>query len=201
MKMKDGWDTVRGASPRAVSGEARKRKSGEGMSGNPMKIGTALLALSATLLIGAAQADTEVTEPVQTSSSTAPASMATRSPIMVPRSQRGELFIARRWGVDQLRVRYTSSGSSLEFRYRVVDPDKASVLSDKKATPVLIDQKSQNKFGVPQMENIGTLREATQPEAGREYWMVFQNQGKTVKPGNRVDIAIGSFRVAGLVVE
>jgi hypothetical protein len=201
MNMKDGWDTVRGASPRTVSGAGRKRKSGDSLSGNPMKIGTALLALSATLLIGAAQADTGVTEPVQTSSSTAPASTAARSPIMVPRSQRGELFIARRWGVDKLQVRYTSSGSSLEFRYRVVDPDKASVLSDKKATPVLIDQKTQNKFGVPQMENIGTLREATRPEAGREYWMVFQNQGKTVKPGNRVDISIGSFRVAGLVVE
>jgi hypothetical protein len=117
------------------------------------------------------------------------------------RSQRGEMYYARRYGVDQLQVRSTSSGSSLEFRYRVLDAQKAAVLTDKRAKPVLIDQKTGNRLTVPTMEKIGELRQTAAPEEGREYWMVFANPGKAVKPGQRVDVVIGAFHVSGLTVE
>ncbi|HJX22601.1 MAG TPA: hypothetical protein VJ454_16515, partial [Steroidobacteraceae bacterium] len=65
----------------------------------------------------------------------APAGGATRAPVHeIPRSQRGEMYYARRYGVDHLQVRSTSSGQSLEFRYRVLDPSKAARLNDKKAS-------------------------------------------------------------------
>jgi hypothetical protein len=111
------------------------------------------------------------------------------------------MYRARRFGVDHLRVRSISSGSSLEFRYRVVDPDKAQLLTDKRAKPVMIDQATGNKLEVPTMEKIGELRQTATPEQGREYWMVFANRGKLVRPGQRVDVIIGSFRAEGLTVE
>jgi hypothetical protein len=117
------------------------------------------------------------------------------------RSQRGELYYARRFGVDQLQVRSTSSGSSLEFRYRVLDAQKAVLLTDKRAKPVLIDQKTGNRLTVPTMEKIGQLRQTATPEEGREYWMVFANPGKLVKPGQRVDVLIGAFHATSLTVE
>jgi hypothetical protein len=133
--------------------------------------------------------------------STAPTLGALRSFEGVPRSQRAEMFYARRFGVDHLQVRYTASGSSLQFRYRVLDAEKAKILNDKRANPYLIDRETGNKLAVPTMEKIGTLRQVATPEEGREYWMVFSNPGKLVKPGQRVDVVIGSFRVEGLLVE
>jgi hypothetical protein len=124
-----------------------------------------------------------------------------RSPYAGARSQRGETYIARRFGVDQLQVRSTSSGSSLEFRYRVLDPQKAEALNDKRATPVLIDQATGNRLTVPTMEKIGSLRQTATPEQGRQYWMVFANPGKLVKPGQRVDLVIGAFHATSLTVE
>jgi hypothetical protein len=118
-----------------------------------------------------------------------------------PRSRRGEAFYAVTYGVDQLQVRSVSSGESLEFRYRVLDAVKASVLNDKRATPYLIDQKSGARLTVPTVEKIGTLRQVADPEPGREYWMLFANAGKLVKPGQRVDIVIGAFRATSLTVE
>ena len=117
------------------------------------------------------------------------------------RSQRGEHYYAALYGVDQMHVRCTASGSSLEFRYRVLDPDKAAVLQDKRLKPTLIDQKTGAHLSVPTMEKIGELRQVAEPEAGREYWMIFSNSGKIVQPGSRVDIVVASFHVSGLFVE
>jgi hypothetical protein len=149
--------------------------------------------------------DAQSTKPRATpSAAIAPAASTARPArrlIDVPYSERAEMYRARRFGVDHLRVRYISSGSSLEFRYRVVNPDKAQMLTDKRAKPVMIDETTGNKLEVPTMEKIGELRQTATPEEGREYWMVFANRGKLVSPGQRVDVVIGPFRAEGLTVE
>jgi hypothetical protein len=119
----------------------------------------------------------------------------------VPRSQRAEWYYARRLGVDHMQVRSIASGASLEFRYRVLDVQKAKILNEKRATPYLIDWQTGAKLSVPTMEKIGALRQVADPVLGREYWMIFSNPGKIVKPGERVDVVVGTFRVEGLMVE
>jgi hypothetical protein len=159
---------------------------------NPKKSQLAA-ALAAAIIASAAAAQTA-----------APAAGATRAPVRataIPRSQRGEMYYARRYGVDHLQVRSTASGQSLEFRYRVLDPGKAASLNDKKSSPVLTDQRTRTKLAVSAVENIGSLRQVAPPQAGKEYWMVFQNPGKLVKHGDKVDIVIGPVRLSGLVVE
>jgi hypothetical protein len=116
-------------------------------------------------------------------------------------STRGTMMYRRLWGVDNMVVRETASGFMLRFSYRVVDANKAKVLNDKKNTPYLIDETTGIKMEVPTMEKVGQLRQVATPEDGREYWMVFSNRGLSVKPGKRVDIVIGNFRINGLVVE
>lgn len=113
----------------------------------------------------------------------------------------GTMMYRRLWGVDNMEVREVSSGFMLRFSFRVLDANKAKVLNDKKNTPYLIDETTKTKMEVPTMEKIGQLRQTATPENGRQYWMIFSNKGLSVKPGSRVDIVIGNFRVNGLVVE
>ena len=162
----------------------------------PISLAAALFAALASGLLTPAFADPPVAP-----AASARAAAVSRPPYAGARSQRGERYYARRYGVDQMRVRSTASGSSLEFRYRVLEPQKAAALTDKRAKPVLIDQKTGNRLMVPTMEKIGELRQTATPEEGREYWMVFANPGKLVKPGERVDVVIGAFRVSSLTVE
>ena len=82
-----------------------------------------------------------------------------------------------------------------------VDPEKAKPLNDKQTAPFLIDEKSETMLQVPEMEQVGQLRQTVKAEAGREYWMVFSNRGRFVKAGDRVDVNIGPFRAHGLIVE
>jgi hypothetical protein len=105
------------------------------------------------------------------------------------------------WGIDKLNVKSVESGEMIRFSYLVLDEKKAAQLNDKKATPCLIDERAHVKLVVPTMEKVGQLRQSSQPQTGRSYWMVFSNKGRMVKSGDSVSVVIGSFQVNGLVVQ
>ena len=107
----------------------------------------------------------------------------------------------RLWGVDNIQVKQTASGELIRFSYRVVDATKAKILNDKKESPYLIDASTGVRLQVPQTEKVGQLRQVATPVNGREYFMVFFNQNRVVKPRSRVSVVIGRFRIDGLVVE
>ena len=105
------------------------------------------------------------------------------------------------WGIDSPSVKLAESGELVRFSWRVLDPDKARLINDKKLEPVLIDPQAGASLVVPKMEKIGQLRQSAPPDAGKSYWMVFSNKGRLVKRGDRVNIVIGEFRADGLVVD
>jgi len=115
-------------------------------------------------------------------------------------SQRQAEYYRRRWGIDDIVVRETASGSLIRFSFRVIDADRAKILNDKNVTPYLIDEKNGLALQIPALEQVGQLRQVATPQNGREYWMVFSNKGHQVKPGNHVTVMIGTFRAEGLVV-
>lgn len=104
------------------------------------------------------------------------------------------------WGIDSLEVKAVESGKMIRFSYLVLDPLKAAQLNDKKATPYLIDEQAGVRLEVPIMEKVGQLRQTANPEAGREYWMLFSNKERAAKPGDRVRVMIGKFQAEGLYV-
>lgn len=116
-------------------------------------------------------------------------------------SGREATTLRRLWGIDDIHVRSTASGSLIRFSYRVVDADKAKILNDKKATPYLIDEKDGLALQIPMLEKVGQLRQVAAPQNGREYWMAFSNKGRYVKPGSHVTVVIGVLRLEGLLIE
>jgi hypothetical protein len=105
------------------------------------------------------------------------------------------------WGVSELHLKVAESGQIIRFDYRVLDPEKAAALNDKKAEPELFDAEARVKLVVPQMEKVGKLRQSSTPQAGMTYWMAFSNPTLAVKHGHHVDVVIGSFRATNLIVE
>jgi hypothetical protein len=110
-------------------------------------------------------------------------------------------YYAAAWGIDKLKVVHTASGNLIRFSYRVTNPTQAKALADKSATPYLFGQRSRALLQIPVMEKVGPLRQSGSAKAGQEYWMTFSNKGNLVKPGERVNVIIGSFHADGLVVE
>ena len=114
---------------------------------------------------------------------------------------REKTFMKRQWGVEVLYVRQTAAGYMLEFRYKVLDAEKAKPLFERQTKPLLTHVETGAKLIVPTPAKTGALRNSNPPLADHTYWMFFANPGKLVHPGDHVDIDIGEFRVAGLVVQ
>jgi hypothetical protein len=144
---------------------------------------------------------TVAAQPTAAAPTASPAPKVTAPPPLVGKSQREIDFYRKRWGIDHIIVRATASGIMIRFSYRVVDAEKAAIINDKSKSPYLIEEKSGLALQIPAMEKVGQLRQTAKPENGREYWMAFSNKTKVIKPGSRVDIVIGNFRINDLVVE
>ena len=114
---------------------------------------------------------------------------------------REKSFMKRQWGVEVVFVRQTSAGYMLEFRYKVLDPEKAMPLFERQAKPMLTHTETGSRMIVPTPAKTGALRNSNTPLAGHTYWMFFANPGKFVDQGDIVSIEIGDFLVEGLVVE
>jgi len=108
--------------------------------------------------------------------------------------------IEQLYGIEIQGIRMIGAGRLLDFRYKVIDPEKASPLMDSRAKPHLIDQESGSKLGVPSSPKVGSLRQKTrQPIAGKIYFILFGNPG-VVKPGGKVTVVIGDFKAENLIV-
>jgi hypothetical protein len=165
-------------------------------------LGGALAALFITAGAAAAPIPPQPGTPIAVAAPTASASKPATSPFRQRReSSKAQNYYVSRWGIDDLKVRSTNSGNLIRFSYRVVNVELAQVLNDKRNTPAMVSQRARVVLQVPMMEKVGPLRQSMPPEAGKEFWMVFSNKGNYVKPGDRVDVLIGSFHADGLMVD
>jgi hypothetical protein len=114
---------------------------------------------------------------------------------------RDKTRIKRRWGIEIVSMRRTAAGYMLDFRYRVLDAEKAKPVFERRYKPVLIHELTGARFAVPAPGKVGPLRNSNFPQQGRIYWMAFANPGKFIEPGDRVTVVIGDFRAEHLVVQ
>jgi hypothetical protein len=108
----------------------------------------------------------------------------------------------KEWGIKPLSLRQSAGGYMLDFRYRIIDPERASILLDRKIKPYLIDQATGTKLFIPNMPKVGSLKHTVvNPDVNKTYFMLFGNSRGLVKSGSKVTIVIGDFKQEDLVVE
>ena len=115
--------------------------------------------------------------------------------------KRAGMYYSSFWGIDSLSAKVIESGELIRFTWRVVDPEKAKPLHDKKYDPFLIDPAAHVKLVVPSLEKVGQLRQSSTPIEGKTYWMAFSNKGGVVKRGDMVTVVIGLFHAENLIVQ
>jgi len=109
--------------------------------------------------------------------------------------------IGEKWGIEITSLRLTSNDHMLDYRYRVLDADKATDLFKRQIKPYLIHQETGQVMAVPETAKLGPLRNSNIPQEGKIYWMFFGNAGQLIQPGDKVTVVIGDFRAENLVVE
>jgi hypothetical protein len=106
-----------------------------------------------------------------------------------------------RWGIQVSAIRLSANGNILDFRYRVMDPDKAAILGSSSVKPLLIDQETGAELHVPSMPKVGPMRSTAQRlRAGKIYIALFSNPHGDVKKGHKVTVVFGDCRAENLIV-
>ncbi len=105
-----------------------------------------------------------------------------------------------RWGVRPVALRLVGADHFIDFRYRIIDPDKAAELLSRNNKPYLIDEDSGKVHTVP-LTKLGPMRaSAVKAKADRNYVVIFGNTKKIIKKGSMVTVVIGDFRVEHMQV-
>jgi hypothetical protein len=138
-----------------------------------------------------------LTDPVVTEAQPAPAAKSIEAGKVHPRMK---TYMKRQWGVEVLWIKETAGGYMLEYRYKVLDAEKAKPLFERQTKPVLIHEESGLRLAVPVPSKTGALRNSNLPQAGKTYWMFFSNPGGLVKAGDQVSIQIGDYLQQHLIV-
>ena len=111
--------------------------------------------------------------------------------------------LARDWGVEVLGLRLTAANMMMDFRFRVIDAEKALPLFDHRIKPYVVVDRSDIKLPVPMGAKVGSFRPTNRGKnitSGRNYYMIFGNPDRHVQEGETVTVVIGDFKVEGLVV-
>jgi hypothetical protein len=130
-----------------------------------------------------------------------PAKAAEKGAEAEPTAEAEAMDMAAQWGIEVTSVRLTANNYMIDYRYRVLDADKATDLFKREIKPYLIHQKTEKVLAVPATAKVGPLRNSNIPQEGKIYWMFFGNAGDLVQTGDKVTVVIGDFRVENLVVE
>jgi hypothetical protein len=130
--------------------------------------------------------------------SAAPAAPAAAA--SAPSPQRMEDF-----GVELVGVRLSGADFLIDVRYRVKDVAKAQALLERKIHPVLVNESTGDRFYIPQVPKVGSLRQsatAKQPaQLDKVYFMLFANPDRKLRAGEKVTLHAGDSMVKGLVVQ
>jgi hypothetical protein len=115
--------------------------------------------------------------------------------------EKSAVDLEQQWGIAVASIRLTAQDHMIDYRYRVLDSEKATDLFKRQIKPYLIHQKTDKVLAVPETAKLGPLRNSNIPQDGRIYWMFFGNANNLVKAGDKVTVVIGEFRVEDLVVQ
>jgi hypothetical protein len=111
--------------------------------------------------------------------------------------------LTEKWGVKVIGIGHTAAGYMLDFRFRVVDAEKALPLFDHRIKPYVTAEKSGLKLPVPIAAKVGAFRPTNRGKnikSGKNYYMIFANPDSYLKAGDKVSVIIGDFRVEHLTV-
>ena len=105
--------------------------------------------------------------------------------------------IEAQWGIRVTQIGVTADGGMIDFRYIVLDPDKALAM-----------QQDVNKLPVMIAEDSGTLVNSTALmtakhtlNPGGTYFLLYRNTKGAIKPGTSVTIKLGDLMLEHVVAK
>ena len=106
--------------------------------------------------------------------------------------------LAARYGIDVNLIAVTAAGGLIEFRYQVVDPDKAArLLHDATLAPAFVVEET----GETLVMSSPPHRHGSELRLGGTYYFLMANAHNAVHRGTKLTLVIGDLRIEHLTAE
>jgi hypothetical protein len=106
--------------------------------------------------------------------------------------------MAARYGINITLVAVSAAGGLIDFRYQVVDPDKANaVIHDLDLYPKIVVEKTGETLV---MRTLPHMHGKTL-ELGGNYFFLLPNAHNAIKPGSLLTLVIGDARIEHVVAQ
>ena len=105
--------------------------------------------------------------------------------------------IEERWGIRVSQVAVTADGCLVDFRYAVIDPDKAlAMLSEPSNLPALMVEDSG-----AMVTSLATQGQKHNLRPGHTYFLLYRNTGGALRRGGQVTVIFGDLRLTHIAVQ
>jgi hypothetical protein len=153
-----------------------------------LAIGLAIMVIPALLLISEARSD-EVRRTADSSYSFAVPVQSGRFAVMQE--------LEERFGIRVTLIGVTAAGGMVDFRFKVLDQDKARILTQEHdLMPVLNVQNTDTRLAMP-----GGGMHSMTLQNGKVYYLLFGNSKGTVKPGTSISVAFGAMQLKPILAQ
>lgn len=106
--------------------------------------------------------------------------------------------LAAEHGIDVDLIAVTAAGGLVEFRYQVIDPDKATrILHETELAPILVAEET----GQTLMMSSPPHKHGGELQLGGTYFFLLANSGNALHRGTQVTLVVGDVRVEHLTVQ
>ncbi len=106
--------------------------------------------------------------------------------------------LAARYGVNVTLIGVTAAGGLIDFRYQVVDPDKADpIIHDVALFPKLIVEDTGETLALARLPH----NHSVELELGGHYFFLLANARNAIHPGSEVTVVIGDVRLEHVAVQ
>ncbi len=120
----------------------------------------------------------------------------TYRPIALPGTPASAEVIEERWGIRITHIAVLADGGLIDFRFQILDPEKAMPLFNLEDRPLLY------------VETTGQLVDSLyHPPHGHELvagytqYFLYNNHGGVIKPGTLVSVILGDLRLEHIVAQ
>jgi len=105
--------------------------------------------------------------------------------------------IEDKWGVRVTQIGVTADGGLVDFRFMVIDPNKAlAMLQDIKNLPVLVAEDSGTL-----VNSAAMMAQKHNLNPGRTYFLLYRNTQGAIKPGGAVTVKFGDLLLEHVVAK
>jgi hypothetical protein len=122
--------------------------------------------------------------------------LAANRPAPLPGQSASEALIAEKWGIKIEHIAVLADGGLIDFRFKVLDPDKSAALFELATRPVMVVESTGKRvdslYHPPHGHNI---------VAGQSQYFIYNNSYGAIKSGTPVSVVLGDLRLEHVVAQ